>query len=359
MTKDIKHYAIKKATKKLHEDFLALLPFRDSPYPFGRKFVFSFNPYNSYDVRSCDEYSNKFTDLPVRHYKQIVNKCRKSPEHFKEIAHAYITGIPDNLPSVRKKISDLIDKSHVLARRKQVILTMLKHFENQDYISFVSIAPLQIEGIFADICQEVEISAKQLDISSLNSKLEHIDKKMNSFSYFEYYAFIFPVMRNLVAHGELIDGDFEETAVRLILDLLPVCELASSKDLPINHALIVLGEASKSNYEKLAEWLMLRDKVKIPDFYNAEEKIASTEALYASDGFWEYLRGKLKSLRSVDDIKGSEALKLASIVKKSDLATEQANTFLKSANRIATETINERNKTVELFRQSIGLSKQD
>lgn len=356
MAKDIKPYAIRKAATKSFNAFPLGLFFKDSPYAFGRKFAWSSS--DPYDARSLDEYSNKFTDLPVSSHRELIQECRTSPENFKEIAHCYIAGVPESLPSVREKLEKLVGKSHILARRKQVISTMLRHFEAKDYISFVSIAPLQIEGIFADICREIGVSENQLDISSLNDKLQHIDGKINSFFYFEYYSFKFPALRNLVAHGGLVDGELEDTAIHLMLDLLPVCEFAVSKELPINHALAVLDEASKSKYEKLVEWLDLRENIVIPDFYGVKEKIAATDALYTSAGFWEYLEKELKKLRSVDQIKKSAPLKIAGMLKRSDLATDEAERFLKSANRIASEAIKERDETLELFRKNLGFPKQ-
>jgi len=355
MATDIKSYAIKKSAPKSSFSFSLGFMFKESPYRFGRSFFL--HSYDSYDVRSLNEYSNKFLDLPFSSYKEIIEECKKSPENFKDFAYQYIVGIPDSLPSVNEKLEKLVRESHILARRKQVISTMLRHFEAKDYISFVSIAPLQIEGIFADICREIGVSENQLDISSLNDKLHHINGKINSFFYFEYYSFKFPVLRNLVAHGGLVDGELEDTAIHLMLDLLPVCELTVSEELPINYALTVLDEASQSNYEKLIEWLDLRGNVLIPDFYNVKKKISATETLYDSADFWEYLEEQLKKLDSVDQIKKSMPLKIAGIVKKNDLAVENSEKFLKSAYNTASEAIKKRNETLEKFKKALNLPK--
>ena len=204
-------------------------------------------------------------------------------------------------------------------------------------------APLQIEGIFADICREIGVSENQLDISSLNDKLQHIDGKMGSFFFFEYYSFKFPVLRNLVAHGGLVDGELEDTAVHLMLDLLPVCELTVSEDLPIVHALDVLKEASSGKPKQLVEWLDILNSVVIPDFYQAQDWITKAEANYTSQIFWDYLEDDLKKVKDVGHIKTSESVKVAGKVKSTGLANEQAEKFLKSAVRVATEAITQRN----------------
>jgi len=348
MTHQIKRYAISKASVKNPLFGLSISLFGDSPYAFGRRLHWA--PADPYDVRSLDSYSNKFMDLPVGSHREIVKECKSSSEKFKEYATVYINGVSGELLSVREKLLDLVRKSHLLFSRKNVIETMLRHYEAKDYISLVSMAPLQIEGIFADICREIGVSESQLDISSLNDKLQHIDGKMQSFFFFEYYSFKFPVLRNLVAHGGLVDGDLEETAILLMLDLLPVCELAVSKDLPIIHALDVLKEASNGKYKQLVEWLDLRKSVLIPDFYGAEDSITKAEAHYAAQEFWDCLEGELKKVTDVDHIKGSEPVKVAGKVKSAGLADEQAEKFLKSSGRVATEAINQRNEKLVKLR---------
>lgn len=357
MADGIRPYAIKKSSvpSPLHNPFGFI--FGDSPYRFGRAFLWAIN--DPYDVRSLDEYSNKFTDLPVQAHIDLIEDCKKSPENFRELALAYINGDPDHFHSTKEKIIDFVSRSHLLGRRKQVIETMLKHFERKDYISFVSIAPLQIEGIFADICRELGVSESQLDISSLNAKLEHIDGKMNSFFYYEYYSFKFPVLRNLVAHGGLVDGELENTAIHLMLDLLPVCELTISEDLPINHAMKVLDEANKKKFDKLVDWLSLRDQVEIPDFYNEQAKIDATDAHYSSPEFWEYLESQLTTLTDVSEVKGSIPVKTASLIKNKGLATEQAIKFLKSSGSVAEKAIKKRNETLVKFRKHLNLPNHD
>lgn len=356
MTKGIRSYAIKEAASrsKVAEPILSL--FKMSPYAFGRRLN---NPLgDSYDVRSLDEFSNKFMDLPISSYRELIKKCKESPDSYKELALAYINGVPGQLPSMKEKLEKLVATSHLLDRRKQVINTMLGRFETKDYISFVSMAPLQIEGIFADICREIGVSESELDISSLNDKLQHIDGKMNSFFFFEYYSFKFPVLRNLVAHGGLMDGELENTAINLMLDLLPVCELAVSEELPINHAIKVLEQASKKNFGKLIEWLDLRDKVSIPDFYGMQETIASAEALYSSQEFWDYLVEQLKWLNNEDEVKGCIPVKVAGKLKSKGFAKEQCENFFRNAKNVAGKSIQTRKETLEKFRRVSSLKEE-
>ena len=356
MTKGIKPHALNRSATRAPFDFAPAFFFKDCPYSFGRKFIWSSR--DPYDVKSLDEYSHKFNDLPVSDHRELVEACRASPERFKEVAHWYIAGDGSLLPSIREKLEGLTRKSHIIARRKKVIETMLRHFDDKDYISFVSIAPLQVEGIFADICREVGVSENQLDISSLNDKLQHIDGRLNSFFYFEYYSFKFPVLRNSVAHGGLVDGDLEETALHLMLDLWPVCELAVSKEIPINHALSVLDAASKRDYKKLVEWIELRGRFVIPEFYDVSSRIAATEALCKSTEFWDYLVEELRKLRCVEEVRKSMPVKIAGIIKSQGIAKDEADKFLRSSSEIVRDATKKRNEGLELIRSKLGMLKR-
>jgi hypothetical protein len=354
MADGVKRYAMNEASSGNKMFGLSSSLFKRAPYAFRNPFSRVLG--DPYDVHSLNELTNKFDDLPLNTHKKIMDAFRDKPELIKEFSLAYIKGIPDEgVLSAKEKLEKLVAGSHLLNRRRQVICTMLNHFDAKDYISFVSMAPLQIEGIFADICKEIGVSERQLDISSLNDKLQHIEGKINSFFYFEYYSFKFPVLRNLVAHGGLVDGELEDIAIKLMLDLLPVCALADSEELPINHAIKVINMACKKDFAKLIEWLDLSDKVTIPDFYGIQEMIASAEALYSAQEFWDYLVAQLKKLNKEDEIKECVPIKVAGKLKKRGFAKEQCEQFLKRAKKVAQESIQTREKNVENFKRILNL----
>lgn len=344
MANGIRAYALRKASSKsivctwrgLHEE---------RPYQFAKSYLYSIN--DPYDVRSVNEYSNKFFDMPISEYRNFVGKCKKSSESFKECSLDYISGASGQYLSAKDKVYKYLSQSHVLDRRRQVIEVIFRHFENKDFISFITITALQIEGIFADICREIGVSEEKLDISSLNSKLHHIDGCINSFIYFEYYSFKFPVLRNFVAHGGLVDADLEGKAINLMLDFLPVCELATAQDLPINHALIILGKASNRNLDSMVEWATLEGKVDIPDFYDVADKKIKILENYSSNEFWEYLAENLLHINGKSEIKKSMPIKVAGILKSKGIAVDRAEKFLKNAPQIVEEAISKRKERFE------------
>ncbi len=324
MARDIRRKAFNQACR-FGPTSMQILGFQDRPYPYSSKRFLGFA--SRYDVRGLGELSNKLMDLPASTYREVVDLHKDSIEDFYEFAQQYIDGIPGQWRSVREKILDLVERSHILGRRRHIIKTMLDHYDAKDYMSFVSIAPLQVEGIFADVCRDLGIDEARLDISSLNDKLEHIMGEMDSFLFYEYYAFKFPVLRNLVAHGGLVDDDLARTSIFLLLDFLPVCELAVSEELPINRKLKLMDSilATRSS-EKLLEWVDVIS-TEIPDFYRRSDDDIRIRAMFEEDSFWDFMVEKLES-----DPKGkdSKVITYAKRLKSAEISADRCRGFLAS-----------------------------
>ena len=219
------------------------------PYNFANRFVFFGE--DSYNIQHFSEASNKFLDFYIKDYKKMRDLFKNNKTAFFVQAEKYI----DDKGYV-SKISDLLEKSHLLNSRKKVITALINHYNNGDYISFINMVPLQIEGIFHDYCLELGIKQSTIEISSINEKLELINKKDSEFYHFEYYSFIFPVIRNDVAHGRLIFGD-KNTSIMLFLDLLHVCELVFSESLPVNQMVNMAKKISEAIKRKTVTIVIL------------------------------------------------------------------------------------------------------
>ncbi len=342
LTHGLKGRALRAAESSPWRQFTRLVDrfFPRSPYGYMQKPSFPGSSFGPYDVRSVHDLSNKFLDLDVPTYVEVRKLYDSNRDEFYKIAAEYIVGDPGVRPSVANKINAYVSRSHILDRRKQLMSIMLAHFQSKDYLSFVSMAPLQIEGIFGDVCKELGIPETRLDISSLNDKLELIDDKLSGFRYLEYYAFKFPVLRNTVAHGELVDGDLEHTAIQLLLDLLPVCEFACAAELPTMRALAALDKLTvEPTPAKLLDWIELRG-TPIPAFYDRTEKIAQTDRMYDDSAFWTFVREKL---RTADD--RAKLKELVGRLKAAGLAHDQCVEFLKNYSRWIAEA-DERPATV-------------
>ncbi|TOP23248.1 hypothetical protein CGH19_24640, partial [Vibrio parahaemolyticus] len=75
----------------------------------------------------------------------------------------------------------------------------------------------------------------------------------------EYYSFKFPIIRNIVAHGKLIEANIEQEAIMLMLDLLPVCDMAVSDEIPIFRKIQLLNKVLCNDYESLIDYMNLHD----------------------------------------------------------------------------------------------------
>lgn len=330
ISKDIEYYAYNQCQESIlgRRIFGGLdLFFQGSmPYKYSRFFLFN-EALDSYDVRNLTEMSSKFLDLPIPTYREIKKLYENDKKEFYNFASDYISGDLGEHKNAMQKISECIGSNHIIANRKDVLQTIMIHYEKRDFISVVSMLPMQIEGIFHDVCLEIGIDESKLDISSLNEKLRIIESHINHFIYFEYFSFKFPVIRNLVAHGKLLESNIEHTAIMLMLDLLPVCELACSEEIPVNRKLKLLDAAVNNDFDSLLKMVDCKD-LEIPSFYNRNNDLYSIQEKYESDKFWSYLTEKLKK-ESIENINQSEIMKQIKRLHASKLCQKESSKFLK------------------------------
>jgi hypothetical protein len=102
--------------------------------------------------------------------------------------------------------------------------------------------PQQIEGLLYDLAIEIGISPESLKTSSITDKARFLYDKgdiLKEFD-FEYFAFIFPVVRNRIAHGKKIDNKINDLAFTLLFDLQTVTTFFNSTKFKYNKALSIL-----------------------------------------------------------------------------------------------------------------------
>jgi hypothetical protein len=307
--------------------------FKPVPYPYARiRTVYSLYP-NFYDVKSLTPLFNKFGDLHVRAINKIEKLYRDDPEEFFSFAREHIArGGGELRQGVVTQIRTLVEANHNLHARREVINRIICHYESGDFISFINMVPLQIEGIFHDICVEVGIEIKLLNGASINGKLDRLRSTLGYIPNYEYYSFMFPVFRNLVAHGGMISGDLEKTAVMLMLDFLPVCEMTMNEDIPLNKTVEFLRdfELQALDYEQLIDWSTFC-KVEVPSFYGLTEVRDGALSLFATDVFWDYLEDELE--RSVN-FEESRYLEVATRLIHDGLAGDRGKLFIKKKRAI-------------------------
>ena len=100
--------------------------------------------------------------------------------------------------------------------------------------------------------------------------------------------FKFPLIRNRIAHGKLIDNP-ASLADYLIHDLYNVCTLITRTDLPVNRTVQLIKLANeKSDFIGLLRYALYKD-VSIPDFYNLEEEIKVVNQKLYEIEFFEFI----------------------------------------------------------------------
>lgn len=341
LTEGINNEALKLATRGL-----VAIPggfFSNAPYSYARR---DFLGFNSFDIDNFSDVLNKFLELPVSEYQDVLNLYKNNKSDFFERAEEYIEQY-----DVVENIKKLVLKSHFLHEREEVFDVLLRSYENGDFITFNHITPLQIEGLFGDCCLALGVSESKLDISSLNEKLKHIKERMSYFYFYEYYAFKFPVIRNNIAHGKVIDNNHKHLAQMLLLDLYPVCEMLVSDDLPVMKSLSLLKDINNSTgdsvFNSLIEWLDLSE-IDIPSYYDAAELIEKGKLRYQDEEFWRWLE---KKLLSSFDIKNSDVIAFVKKLKLKKIAVNQCNIFFSSIQNL-------RNKKQEGKSTGAGLTFQ-
>ena len=127
-----------------------------------------------------------------------------------------------------------IDSLYCLQDRKKILNTIIDSFENQNYLVFMNLVVIQIEGLFYDMFVDANIQNRldgQFDLfekDDLKSKMEKNDTSMGLEEAALYFKFYFNSMiRNKVAHGRncFKEEEYERISFELLLDLQYVIHL--------------------------------------------------------------------------------------------------------------------------------------
>jgi len=313
---DIHRVAYQECEKELFPNFLGaglskLLGSKMYPYHNHKKTIFAF--LHVYDIDDFSELDNKMMDLPVSTHREINQVYKEG--RIEELLE-YMQGYLQHFELI-KKFENLIETNHIMNERKEILKTIFRHFENNDFISVNHMLPLQIEGLFHDYCILVGLNEKELNIASLNDKLKKLrDKDDERLTYsYEYFAFRFPIIRNKVAHGRYFGVNDELQALLLLLDLETLCNMITNERIPLNEYIHLIR--SEANFETLLN-LSNYHAIKIPDFYkDLEEKLNQIKPLYSDDKFINFLNEKIVNS---DATNKEELTKKIGYIKKSFLS---------------------------------------
>jgi hypothetical protein len=213
---------------------------------------------------------------------------------FLDLTQEYLTR-----HAILESIDKLINAHHRLCSRGEILRQSLKAYQETGFSVFCSVIPLQIEGLFHDICIDAGVDEKKLTRPTLLPKVQQVGQSM-FFPDLAYFAYRFPLIRNRVAHGIIMHADPRHLAPILLLDLYRVCDLITSDELPVNRAVKIIRAlaSTPTNMTSVMQGAMLdyvvsEEKQKqweVPAFYALESVRNGTRAMCAEDAFWTCLR---------------------------------------------------------------------
>lgn len=267
-----------------------------------------------FKISFLSDLSNKLLELEISTLRDISKEYANGNKvPFYEAAKRYIQE-RQIVEQIKKWIAD----NHTLNKRKRIFEEAFDAYNSGSKYLFCSIIPLQIEGLFYDYCLELGIDEESIRSVSLSTKLEQIIQRNPQYSNFEYYTFRFPLIRNKVAHGKLLNENIDDLALYLILDFYDVCKLLISSSLPVNRAvsLVRLAAQDLNDLKPLVRYSLYRNVV-IPAFYNVDESIVMIKEKIIEKPFWDYLN------RLIDD--GSPVLKQGVLKIVTDLKKAEVN----------------------------------
>lgn len=252
----IKKHLSTETNKNKYQLFTSFQIFPDYTYHYN------FAPH-TYKLEFLSEIRNKLGNVILGRYFELEKLYQSDKTKFlEELKKDFSLGKTIN------SIKISVAKNKRLSQRKDlidVILDLLKKGKTQ---LFCNVVPQQIEGILYDYCIEFGIDKKSLVNSTLGDKINLLVEKGNTEIDYEYFAFIFPLIRNRVAHGKLIEQNLDLNSWLLLLDLKSACEWLLSNKLDSNKNLHFVNYLN--NQSDIIELIKIAPIIKsgIDEFYN-------------------------------------------------------------------------------------------
>ena len=168
--------------------------------------------------------------------------------------------------NIIQKITDL--NLTLITNRREILAKALELYQQKEYIIVINILPIQIEGLFSDLLDDIKsinnASKASIDPSGdLKKKVDQIFENIPA-EYAIYFKHCFnDLIRNTTAHGRTItisDEENEISANELLLDLYSLLYMISrysetEKMCRFIHSYSVLLKSSKKNDDMIFECL--------------------------------------------------------------------------------------------------------
>jgi len=252
----IKKHLSTETNKNKIEIFPSIQIFPENTYHYN------FAPH-IYKLEYLSEIRNKLGNVRLGRYFELEKLYRTNkPKFLEELKKDF------NLDETINSIKGSVSKNKKLSQRKELIDDILDLIKNGKTQLFCNVVPQQIEGILYDYCIEFGIDENSLLNSTLGDKINLLIEKGNTKVDYEYFAFIFPLIRNRVAHGKLIAQNLDLNSWLLLLDLKSACEWLLSSKLESNKNINFINTLNESS--DLIELIKIAPILKsgIDEFYS-------------------------------------------------------------------------------------------
>lgn len=221
--KNMKDRALEKSRFSLFSNItLYLEAFYDRPYYYSR-------PYSEvyYDIDLLDLVGHRIDEMSYYPNQKLSNLYSKNKDAFYRL---YFKKIPiaKHFQSFDWYLANL-----PLQNNRQAIFEELKElFQSRKWIGFYALALPQLEGLFSEMCRAIDPD-DDMSQKSLTAKVNAVRPFHSmSRSYFDYYQYHIPLLRNKFAHTGY-DENFKLKAFDLLADLMHLLKIFFELDNPL------------------------------------------------------------------------------------------------------------------------------
>lgn len=220
---------------------------------YGKTYDYQYN-FRFYDPEYDFSTYVKFYHIPgvkpIEIFRNIEKYTILKKESIKEYHDEIVRIVNEN--NLVSQMGIQVECNYHLHNRKEIFETMVTLFSEGKYLAFISMATIQLEGIFYDLtCIKFGKKERQ---GTLTEKVEKAfkDNPLLMQTLYPYFAFDIPELRNEIAHKGIVEGrELKQTAYDLVLDLNCVLYLAerASTD-KFNKFIFIFKELNKIEEEK-------------------------------------------------------------------------------------------------------------
>jgi len=178
-----------------------------------------------------------FAEFQSRIEKYINLKKTSSPDYF-----AAIESLVTNKNLV-VNMNERVKNNYHLHKRTEIFEILTQLYQKEKYQTFITLATLQIEGIFYDLCL-----IKYGETKNMGTLVEKVQKAFQDNPklwkpLYPYFAFDVPNLRNEIAHNGMVKGrNLKTTAYEIILDLNCVISCVESESIDKFKVFMLIGE---------------------------------------------------------------------------------------------------------------------